>query len=476
MISPEPPYRLSPEQKNEAVDLTLKKLGLEGHPRVVVEHDNEDRGHIHVVVARIDLETMTAVPDSHNFRKHEEAARELERLFGHPRVQGAHAERDGVERPERSPSRAELRQEERTGIKAKDVKAEVTALFLASNGPQQFKDALEAGGYVLAKGDKRDFVIVDRGGGDHSLARRIDGMKAAALRDFMAPLDRNGLPTVEEAKGIVQDRMRAGSEFDRQCWEDALTANAIERAKADDIIRERNAKQGVEVDRQQDAAALAATQWDDALAANAIEKDQQLRAEQARRRGEWWESHKQALIEKAYGRGDDLVSQTQAAIKDDKRRQKALDNEQPRPHRPSERSEDEERIAGLLDDHDHDRRKAYDSLSTPKREDRASAASDNDQPRPQRPVERSEDEERIARLLDDHDRDRRKADDSGSTRKRDDRVSAAFENIEMTEAQQQRMERMLDTGDGEGAHSSERDDLEPDRQREAPGGGHTRSR
>src|SRR5271154_5361585 len=98
---------------------------------------------------------MRSVSDSHNYRKHEEVARTLERRFGHDRVQGAHAERDGVERPDRTPSRAELRQEERTGIKGKDVKAEVTAAFKASDGAESFKGALEDGGYILAKGDKR---------------------------------------------------------------------------------------------------------------------------------------------------------------------------------------------------------------------------------------------------------------------------------------------------------------------------------
>ena len=49
-------------------------------------------------------------------------ARDLERRFGHDRVQGAHHERAGVERPDRSPSRAELRQEEKTGVKGRQVK------------------------------------------------------------------------------------------------------------------------------------------------------------------------------------------------------------------------------------------------------------------------------------------------------------------------------------------------------------------
>jgi len=43
----------------------------------------------------------------------------------------------------------------------------------------------------------------------------------------------------------------------------------------------------------------------------------------------------------------------------------------------------------------------------------------------------------------------------------------------MTEAQQQRMQRMLDSG---GIEREPDDDLKPDRQREVPGGGRTRNR
>jgi MobA/VirD2-like, nuclease domain len=204
IISPEPPYRLSAEQRMEAVDALEKRLGLNGQPRVVVLHEHKGREHLHVAWARVDLDRLKAIPDSHNYRKHEEVARDLERRFGQPRVQGAHAERDGpdgkVKRPERTPSRAEQRQEERTGIKGRDVKAEVTAAFRSSDGPNAFKTALAAKGYVLANGDRRDFVIVDQAGGIHSLARRIDGIRAAALRAFMSPLDRGSLPAAAEAR------------------------------------------------------------------------------------------------------------------------------------------------------------------------------------------------------------------------------------------------------------------------------------
>lgn len=207
-IDPQPPHRLTPEQRMEAIDALEEKLGLVGHQRIVVAHEKHGREHFHVVWTRIDLDRMRSVSDSHNYRKHEEVARDIERRFGHERVQGAHAERDGVDRPDRTPSRAELRQEERTGITGKDVKRDVTEAFRASDGPDALKAALEDKGYVLAKGDRRDFVIVDRAGGIHSLARRIDGMKAIELREFMKPLDRETLPSTEQAREIADEWRR----------------------------------------------------------------------------------------------------------------------------------------------------------------------------------------------------------------------------------------------------------------------------
>jgi hypothetical protein len=151
-ISPEPPHLLTDQQRTEAIDLLEAKLGLHGHARVVVMHDKLGRQHIHVVWSRIDLARMRSVSDSHNYRKHEEVARDLERRFSHDRIQGAHHERHGIERPVRTPSRAELQQQERTGITGTRVKEEVTAAFRASDGPEAFRAALAERGYNLARG------------------------------------------------------------------------------------------------------------------------------------------------------------------------------------------------------------------------------------------------------------------------------------------------------------------------------------
>ena len=193
--------RLTDEQRMQAVDRLEKELGLTGQPRAVVVHEKKDgREHCHVVWSRIELERMRAISDSHNFRKHELVARELEREFGHERVQGAHIERDGQPRPDRTPSHKEHQQGERTGVSAKQAKEHITALWRSTDNGKAFAEALKDSGWLLARGDRRDFVALDPKGGTHSLARRIEGATAKDVRARLSDLDRNRLPSVAEAR------------------------------------------------------------------------------------------------------------------------------------------------------------------------------------------------------------------------------------------------------------------------------------
>ena len=59
---------------------------------------------------------------------------------------------------------------------------------------------------MLARGDKRDFVVVDRAGETHSLSRRIEGAKAKDIRDRLADLDPASVPTVDQARQAQRDR------------------------------------------------------------------------------------------------------------------------------------------------------------------------------------------------------------------------------------------------------------------------------
>jgi Relaxase/Mobilisation nuclease domain len=201
--------RMTPEQRMQAIDRLEKDLGLTGQPRAVVVHEKEGREHCHVVWSRIDLDKMRTISDSHNYRTHELVARELEREFGHARVQGAHVEREGKERPERTPSHKEHQQAERTGISPKQAREQITALWRSTDSGQAFQAALEEKGWLLARGDRRDFVAVDPKGGTHSLARRIEGATAKDVRARLADLDPRGLPSVAEAKEAQQQRQPA---------------------------------------------------------------------------------------------------------------------------------------------------------------------------------------------------------------------------------------------------------------------------
>ena len=211
--------RLTPEQRAQAIDRLEKELGLTGQPRVVVAHEKKDREHCHVVWSRIDLDKMRVISDSHNYRKHELVARELEKEFGHERVQGAHIERDGKPRPERTPSHKEHQQAERTGISPKAARALMTEIWRTTDSGASFQAALEERHWLLARGDRRDFVGIDPKGGAHSLSRRIEGATAKDVRERFADLDPRALASVAEARaaqsGFAPAR-EAGATPDRQ--------------------------------------------------------------------------------------------------------------------------------------------------------------------------------------------------------------------------------------------------------------------
>jgi hypothetical protein len=210
-IDPAADYAMTPDQWQRAVGLLEKELGFEGQPRAVVMHEKHDRQHIHVVWARTDIDTMTLCPDGNNYLAHERASQALELEFGHEQVPGKHAKRDREKQPEfpkAEYNQAEWQQGERQGRDPAARKDQITAIRQAADSGQAFKAALEEQGYMLAKGDRRDFVIVDQTGAIHSLGRQIRDLKAAALREFMKDIDRESLPTAAQAATLQKQRQK----------------------------------------------------------------------------------------------------------------------------------------------------------------------------------------------------------------------------------------------------------------------------
>jgi hypothetical protein len=215
-IDPDARYAMTADQWMRAVDILEEELGLQGQPRAVVMHEKNGREHIHVVWARADMEAMRLRSDSNNYLAHERASMRMEQEFGHEHVPGKHAKRDREKQPEfprAEVSHYEWQQTERQnpdggGIGHRDRKAQVTALYEASDNGPAFKAALEDAGYVLARGDRRDFVILDSDAKVHSLGRQLPGIKAAELRAFMVDVNPETLPGVKEARSEIRAAAR----------------------------------------------------------------------------------------------------------------------------------------------------------------------------------------------------------------------------------------------------------------------------
>lgn len=201
-INPRRDADLTPGQFAEAVDLLERNLGFFGRQRVVVEHVKDGRRHYHVIWNRVDASTLKVADITGNYDIHRATARELERRFGLAPVA------EGKRRSRRS-ELWEERAAERSGIPREKVASDLQRIWTSTASGETFRLEAEMSGYVLAKGDRRDFCIVDKAGDVHSLARRVPGIVAADIRRRFSDLDRDGLPSVAEARS----RQRLRSDF-----------------------------------------------------------------------------------------------------------------------------------------------------------------------------------------------------------------------------------------------------------------------
>jgi hypothetical protein len=210
-INPRADEHLTPEQWQQAVDTLERNLGLSDQPRFVIEHEKNGRTHQHIVWSRIDVEHQRAIPDSLTARIHEQTSRELEIAFDLEQGRSVLVADRDFERPERGPEKWALFRGERHGNDVRDLSKELSALWAAAESGEAFRSAIEERGYILACGDRRDFVIIDEQGDVHSLARRIAGARAREIREGLSDLDRASLPGVDEAKALIALRCEPGN-------------------------------------------------------------------------------------------------------------------------------------------------------------------------------------------------------------------------------------------------------------------------
>jgi len=245
-LSINPPDELTREQYFEAIDAIENRLGLSGQPRAVVFHVKADkhgvpREHCHVVWSRIDVENMRAIQLSHDKRKLMDMACELAHQYGLNLPPGLKAweAKQWPEKEALEPTLAEKAQQDRTGITPDQRRAEITACYEQADNAQAFVNALEQRGYVLARGDRRGFVVVDKFADVHSLTRYVKGHKAKDISARLAPLKPEDLPTVDQAKESVRRRKQAQEEGE---GERRRTEAEQRRQKAEEALAEKHAQ------------------------------------------------------------------------------------------------------------------------------------------------------------------------------------------------------------------------------------------
>jgi hypothetical protein len=160
---------------------------------------------------------MKVISDGYNYVAHERASQRMELEFGHEFIPGKHAKRDRKKQkdfPRQKLTQDEDQFQKRTGLSKEERINQITALHAAADSGPAFKAALEDAGYILAKGD-RGYVVVDQSGG-HSVLSRNVWLKKKEIEAFMAGVELDKLPTIEEAKAVQSERRRTVSKSDGQ--------------------------------------------------------------------------------------------------------------------------------------------------------------------------------------------------------------------------------------------------------------------
>jgi nucleoside-triphosphatase THEP1 len=229
-LSPAHTDNLTRAQQLEAVDILEKHHGFQGQPRAVVVHQKEGHEHVHVTWSRMRRETITltmpdgqtvtqkagrAIRDSFSHKKNVAAAREIEERFDLRRVKSPEFDtsaprQERREQSKKAPTYRDFQKASRSGIDPRHRKEQITALWNNHKDAQTFRDRLQEAGYILARGSKRDYVVVDKVGDVHSLPKQIDNANTADVRARFSSVDPSSIPHVNH---VLQDHRHAFAEY-----------------------------------------------------------------------------------------------------------------------------------------------------------------------------------------------------------------------------------------------------------------------
>jgi hypothetical protein len=162
-----------------AVDILAEEIGFSEQRRVSILHTKNGRQHLHVAFERINYETLTMLPISHNYRKQDKARARMEQVFAEQPT------------PKRNPHRPEM-------------KRTLTALWKKSGSAKEFLKSAKEEGYMISEGFGRvAYAVVDRTGRSYNLIRDLEGVKVKEARERFRD---SALPTEKEAIAFQRNR------------------------------------------------------------------------------------------------------------------------------------------------------------------------------------------------------------------------------------------------------------------------------
>ena len=239
-----------PEQNPERAEMieagraALKALGMEDHQAVFVAHNDTAHKHVHVIVNRVHPETLKA---ANNYRDQEklsawalEQERAQNRIYCKARAHRANTRARETAHTQEGPQEAHQRLRQ-----ARYVDNTLAECWTRSDSGKGFQSALEAKGWKLAKGDRKQDVLmaVTPSGRAFAVLRELNKglapgrkLKGEDLDRKLADLKRESLPTVEQAQRAIAEDPRRAKEREK-AQEKARSTGQTERKTAPDAHR-----------------------------------------------------------------------------------------------------------------------------------------------------------------------------------------------------------------------------------------------
>ena len=215
-LNPPESEQVGTEAFESAISRVEKELGLTDQPRAIVFHEKEGRRHCHAVWSRVDVEALKVIPMDFHKKKLQGIARELYLEHGWQMPRGFLSEEPS---DPKNFTLEEWQQAKSRGQDARRIKAVFQESWAISDSRASFINALKERGLILARGDRRGFVAVDRYGEPYAITRWV-GVKTKAVREKLG--DADTLPSIEEAMSVHAKKMKPA--FDR--WSGELTDRA----------------------------------------------------------------------------------------------------------------------------------------------------------------------------------------------------------------------------------------------------------